>query len=127
MCGAHHLITGELHNFFNMIRASLFFVPDTAATGNCNCGAHHLTTAEVINFFKMIRGIYCIYEISLNFFFLKKKKHNHDFCCCLFLDTAATSNCNCVAHSASSRGAQLRHCISSIGYWDCGAQLSTSF
>ena len=33
----------------------MFFVPDTAATGNCNCGAHHLTTAEVLNislFFK---------------------------------------------------------------------------
>ena len=69
-----------------MIRASLFFVPDTAATGNCNCGAHHLTTAEeVLNFFKMIRGIYCIYKISLNFFFKRRKSITITFVVVCFL------------------------------------------
>ena len=69
----------------------LLFVPDTAATGNCNCGAHHLTTAEVLNFLS-----FCIYIISLNFL----KKHSYNFLLLLLFVSwyRTTGNCNCSVH-----------------------------
>ena len=98
-----------------MIRASVFSNLTTQFIFVCFL---FLTTAEVLN---LIRGtVFIKFQESLK---KERRRIAITFCCCLFLDTAATGNCNCGALSASS----LRHCIASIGYWDCGAQLSTFY
>ena len=50
--------TSDIFKFNYNISFLLLFVPDTAATGNCNCGAHHLTTAEVLNFLRLSEFLY---------------------------------------------------------------------